>query len=486
MNTIQPRLMLCFWVLIAFWALGFQTGKATVVTFQVDLSHEPNLSPNGIHVLGTLNGFDPAATAMTAVGVGQYAVSINLATGSQIMYKFVNGNTWQETEGVWGECAFNTYRLLTVPLNDTLLPMVCFGFCDSACTSPTGRRVAFVGNSITFGYGLSDPPRESFTTVIQDSLGIGTLVGNFGASGTAVIRAAGNPYHLSDPFRHLLLFGPEEVLILLGINDSKAGIWGTYSSRFSADYDSLWRAVDTLSSNPHCWIGLPTTAFSGLFGIDPQVLTDSIVPKIEAHARQYCLDQIDLQRFTANLSSGFPDGIHPDSATHRLLAKEILRVMAMPRPQLQQNGQQLWTTGGYAWQWYRDGDTVSTALGGQSDTLWVTAPGNYKVSVQVDSIFHHRLTSDSLFVVPVSNSSAWNAGLKVFPNPNQGILRWEFEQAPSASIHLRMLDSKGTLITEKQGIPSKGQITLPQSVPGTYYLDFEINGGHWVRSIIVE
>ncbi len=102
--------MLCFWVLIAFWALGFQTGKATVVTFQVDLSHEPNLSPNGIHVLGTLNGFDPAATAMTAVGVGQYAVSINLATGSEIMYKFVNGNTWQETEGVWGECAFNTYR----------------------------------------------------------------------------------------------------------------------------------------------------------------------------------------------------------------------------------------------------------------------------------------------------------------------------------------------------------------------------------------
>jgi lysophospholipase L1-like esterase len=466
----------CCWVLLVTLLLQGSFAMATVVTFQVDLSHEPNLSPNGIHVLGSFNGYDPAATSLTMVGVGQFVVSVNLVSGSQEMYKFVNGDTWQETEGVWGECAFNTYRLLTVPMNDTVLPMVCFGFCDSMCSVPTGRRLAFVGNSITFGYGLSNPALQSFPTVMQNGFGPNTLVGNFGASGTAVIRAAGNPYHLSDPFRHLLRFSPEDVLILLGINDSKAAIWAPFGSRFAVDYDSLWRSIDTLSSNPHCWIGLPTTAFSGLFGIDPVVLTDSIVPKIEAHVRRLALDQIDLHRFTANFTTGFPDGIHPDSAMHHLLATEILRVMQTQRPQLQQSGPQLWVADGYAWQWYRNGDTVATAMGGQSDTLQVTMPGFYKVSVQIDSVLHHRLTSDSLFVVPVQADAPENLRLTVFPNPTKETIFWSIQGFQSATIHLHIFDAIGQTIRQKTEVLHTGQFSLSNLTSGTYYLEFHVDG----------
>jgi hypothetical protein len=181
MKENVPDCFRCCWVLLVTLLLQCSLAMAAVVTFQVDLSHEPNLSPNGIHVLGSFNGYDPAATSLTMVGAGQFAVSVNLVPESQEMYKFVNGDTWQETEGVWGECAFNTYRLLIVPMNDTVLPMVCFGFCDSICSVPTGRRLAFVGNTITFGYGLSNLALQSFPTVMQNGLGANTLVGNFGA-----------------------------------------------------------------------------------------------------------------------------------------------------------------------------------------------------------------------------------------------------------------------------------------------------------------
>jgi lysophospholipase L1-like esterase len=467
-------------VLLIGW---YRPLPATLVTFQVDIGNQPFPSPDGIHILGSFNAFSPAADSMAAVGPNRYAITLNLAAGSQTLYKFVNGDAWTGTEGVLGSCAFNTYRLLQVPAMDTVLPWACFGYCDSACTPAAGLRMACVGNSITFGYGLPDPAVESYPSRLQAALGPGFLVGNFGASGTAVNRMAGNPYTLSDAFRHLLPFQPQEVVLMLGINDSKPPIWGPYGGRFAADYDSLWMAMDTLASRPRIWICLPTTVFSGLAGVDATVLADSILPHIRAHARRHCLDQIDMQGFTSGMAGGFPDGVHPDAATTQLIADEFHRILTLPRPVIQQTMAQLTASGGYAWQWYRNGDTVATALGGQLQTLTVSLPGTYRVAVKVDSTLEHILVSDIFDILPTASQSALSNSIAVYPCPALEEIKWQSHPANPLHFEVRVIHLSGRLCMHLPEAPACGSLDISHLSPGCYVMEFRNGDSRHVRII---
>lgn len=446
----------------------------TQVTFQVDLSHEPTISPNGIHILGPFNSYSPSATALTSTGPSRFAITLTFTAGATEIYKFVNGDDWNGTEGVYGECAFNTYRLLRIPVNDTVLPWVCFGFCDSACTPVSGIRLACVGNSITYGSFLADPPTECYPAKLQDTLGSSYLVGNFGAPGAAVIRSAGYPYFKTDPFRHLLTFQPDTVLLFLGINDSKSPIWGPYSWRFAADYDSMWLAIDTLPSDPYIWICLPTMPFSTAFGVDGFVVHDSIVPLIKAHARKHCLDQIDMHGFTSNFPLGFPDGLHPDAPTSKLMADEIYRVMHLPRPRIVLNGFQLSANEGFAWQWYRNGDTVATALGGRQRTLPGLQAGTYKVAVQVDSLLAHVLVSDSVVIFPAATESAMEVEVDIFPIPAAEQLFWRINGVPAMELEVRITDLQGKILEAERTTAHHGHIRLAGYPVGFYV--FEVAG----------
>ena len=103
------------------------------VTFTVDMSTQ-NVSPDGVHIAGSFQGWDPAATPMTNVGGNYYQVTLSLGESNYYEYKFINGNTFDGAEFVPGECNQNGNRYLTVPAADTTLDTVCFGEC-SACTT---------------------------------------------------------------------------------------------------------------------------------------------------------------------------------------------------------------------------------------------------------------------------------------------------------------------------------------------------------------
>ncbi len=103
------------------------------VTFKVDMSNE-TVSPNGIHIAGSFQNWDPGATLMTDAGNNIYEYTQNFNEGENIEYKFVNGTQWGEDESVPPECALNNNRYLTVPTQDTVLSAVCFGSCNP-CSS---------------------------------------------------------------------------------------------------------------------------------------------------------------------------------------------------------------------------------------------------------------------------------------------------------------------------------------------------------------
>ena len=74
------------------------------VTFNVDMSGEA-VSPNGVHIAGSFQGWDPAATELTDPKAdGIYSVTVQIPEGTVAQFKLINGDTWDGAETVPEEC----------------------------------------------------------------------------------------------------------------------------------------------------------------------------------------------------------------------------------------------------------------------------------------------------------------------------------------------------------------------------------------------
>ncbi len=105
------------------------------VTLQVNLDGAPSAAV-GVHVAGTWQGWDPAATGMTEIdNSGTWYWTGDFTPGSYIRYKFINGNAWGMDESVPARCADGIDRFLSIGTEDIVLEAVCFGTCTD-CPGP--------------------------------------------------------------------------------------------------------------------------------------------------------------------------------------------------------------------------------------------------------------------------------------------------------------------------------------------------------------
>jgi hypothetical protein len=101
------------------------------VTFRVDMANVEIISPDGVHIAGTFQGWNPGATEMQLVSDYVYSYTAILQSGTHYEYKFINGNQWGQQETVPEECAYNNNRYLTAPEVNTTLTTVCYAECDT-------------------------------------------------------------------------------------------------------------------------------------------------------------------------------------------------------------------------------------------------------------------------------------------------------------------------------------------------------------------
>jgi sialate O-acetylesterase len=123
-------------------------------------------------------------------------------------------------------------------------------------------RIACVGNSITYGGGLADKANEAYPAVLQKKLGEGYEVGNFGKNGATLLRRAPNAYTETEEFKKALAFGPDIVIIDLGINDTGLKVWPFFKDDFTSDYIDLIDRFRALDSKPEIWICTMTPYFN--------------------------------------------------------------------------------------------------------------------------------------------------------------------------------------------------------------------------------
>ena len=86
-------------------------------------------------------------------------------------------------------------------------------------------RIACVGDSLTYGFGIPDRTHSCYPALLQNDLGDGYCVANFGYSGRTVSPSADRPYTNETLYRESLRYDADIVIIMLGSNDTKPFNW---------------------------------------------------------------------------------------------------------------------------------------------------------------------------------------------------------------------------------------------------------------------
>ena len=189
---------------------------------------------------------------------------------------------------------------------------------------PSAIKVACIGNSITFGSGIPDRPRDSYPAQLGRMLGDRWIVRNFGVSGRTMLKKGDFPYWNEEAWTEAKTFLPEVVIIKLGTNDSKPQNW-KYAGEFYADSRAMVRELKELSSHPVIYLCKPVPAFGNRWGINDSIIVHGVIPAIEKLAKEENCRVIDLYSEFNGKGNLFPDQIHPNAEGAGLMAKFIAK-----------------------------------------------------------------------------------------------------------------------------------------------------------------
>jgi lysophospholipase L1-like esterase len=332
-------------------------------------------------------------------------------------------------------------------------------------------KVACVGNSITYGYGLDRQDLENYPLRLDSLLGTGWATTNLGNSGKTMLRAVGDAYWSQPEFPKALALLPDVVVIELGTNDSKDYIWTYHKAEFSKDYRAMIDTFRTLSSKPQVWATLQPRANNLSWNMPDTTIARQVNPLILSTAMAAAAGVIDLRTGMA----GHPewmlsDSVHPNAAGALAMAKIVSGMLKRATPTVTESGGRLVASEGAGWQWYRDGVLLA---GDSARTLAARTAGSYKVSVRVEAGSQSRAVSAPL---------AWNGSGSAV-------------EARSGSGAQVVLDGEGRL---QARLPGGGKIDrwalrdragreVAGAVrePGVYFWEIASGESRWTGSLVV-
>lgn len=188
-------------------------------------------------------------------------------------------------------------------------------------------KIACIGNSITYGAFLPDRLTQSYPARLQQLLGDGYEVGNFGVNGATLLKKGNKPYWKTSAFSEALNSQPNIVIIKLGGNDSKS-INRKYLSEYYSDYKALIDTFKNLASKPRIILLKPITFFTtDTSGIWDKPVTDLMIPAIEKLAFEENLEIVDLHSLFKDKEALMPDKVHPDAEGANYIAKRLFELL---------------------------------------------------------------------------------------------------------------------------------------------------------------
>lgn len=189
----------------------------------------------------------------------------------------------------------------------------------------TPIKVACIGNSVTYGAGLSNRQLDAYPAQLQKLLGSDYQVENFGRNGATLLKKGHNPYYKTEEFNKALAFNADIAIIHLGLNDTDPRNWPNFKDDFEADYAWL---LDTLrKQNP--FIKLYVSRLTPIFSEHPRFKSGTrnwywqIQERIPEIAKANHAKLIDLNSALYNRPDLFPDNLHPIKEGAAIIARTV-------------------------------------------------------------------------------------------------------------------------------------------------------------------
>jgi len=325
----------------------------------------------------------------------------------------------------------------------------------------SATKVACVGNSITYGMGLSDQGKQCYPARLQDSLGSSYQTSNFGVSARTLLKNGDLPYWKESAYTNSQSFAPNIVVIELGTNDSKLGLnWRPHGSEFVSDYKAFVDSYAKLATKPRIWLCYCPPANNPSYDMYDTTLVKQVNPKIREVALAKGVGLIDLH--TAMSGSGLfqSDNVHPNPTGAAKMASIIKALIAAPlktlspTAALSNNSLQAPASAGY--QWYRN-DTLLAGETSQSVPLQIK--GVYKASLKLETGSESRVVTQS-FEYTASGILDRSVGRRVRIGAGFGSLRIESEEVLPARLAVEVRDLSGSVVLRRNVVAEGKAVEL--------------------------
>lgn len=187
-------------------------------------------------------------------------------------------------------------------------------------------KVACIGDSITSGFTLLNPRKNSYPAVLKTMLGDDYEVRNFGVLDSAARFDADTPYVKKKAYKTSLDWNPDIVLLMLGSNDTKRRNWDP--EIFRRDYREIVSSYINLPSLPAVYLIAPIQIFRiwgiPLMGLYPETMEKGVRPAIHEIGNELNLQVIDLKNLFTD-STYCIDGVHPQRQGARMIAEMVFK-----------------------------------------------------------------------------------------------------------------------------------------------------------------
>ena len=205
--------------------------------------------------------------------------------------------------------------------------LLIIALCLCVCSSQAAEKikVACVGNSVTYGYGLQDREHDSYPVRLQQMLGEGYEVQNFGHSGATLLYKGHRPYIGLPEFHQALAFKPDWVVIHLGLNDTDPRNWPDWKEEFIPNYRALIDSFRTVNPEARILVCRMTPIFDRhpRFQSGTRDWHAQVQKAIEQVAQGAGAQLIDLFTPLHSRPDLFPDALHPNPEGAKILAKTV-------------------------------------------------------------------------------------------------------------------------------------------------------------------
>lgn len=190
-------------------------------------------------------------------------------------------------------------------------------------------KVACVGDSITYGYGVRQTrDQDSYPAYLQEELGNKYRVFNYGNNGSTILKDGNKPYVKQNEYNESKKVKANIYLFMLGTNDSKPINWNKSETSFTKDLKALVSEYVNLKSKPKVIMMQPTKSFRQIPPEDPSKIDDELIRNdihvaIKNVADSFKLPVINLYDFTKDHPEWFPDNLHPNKEGNKKISHYI-------------------------------------------------------------------------------------------------------------------------------------------------------------------